>query len=121
MANHKELKVWQASVDLVTDIYSLSNLFPKDDLYGLTSQMRRAALSIPSNIAEGCGRNHDKELIQFLYIALGSYSELETQIIVAKNIGYIKELDFNQLTEKLAEVGKLLVGFINSIKNKNKH
>ncbi len=118
MAHHKDLIVWQASVDLVTIIYKLSNEFPKDELYGLTSQIRRAAISIPSNIAEGCGRNHNKELIQFLYIALGSFSELETQIIVAKNIGYIKEIDFNQLTEKLAEVGKLLVGFINSLKNK---
>jgi len=121
MAHHKDLKVWQSSVELVSNIYSLSNQFPKDELYGLTSQMRRAALSIPSNIAEGCARNHDKELLQFLYIALGSFSELETQVIVAKNIGYIKEIDFNQLTEKLADIGKLLVGLINSVKNKNKH
>ncbi|MFA5010608.1 MAG: four helix bundle protein [Ignavibacteria bacterium] len=83
---HKDLEVWKKSIDLVSEIYEITKSFPKEEIYGLTNQIRRSAVSIPSNIAEGAGRNHDKEFIQFLYIAMGSSSELETQIFICKNL-----------------------------------
>lgn len=81
--SHKDLKVWQESMLLVEDIYSITSTFPKEEVFGLTSQMKRAAISIPSNIAEGSGRNGKAELMRFLYISLGSLSELDTQIDIA--------------------------------------
>ncbi|MGV0845883.1 four helix bundle protein [Empedobacter falsenii] len=92
MASHKELKVWQESMDLVVCIYETVKIFPKEELYGLTSQMKRSALSIPSNIAEGAGRNGKAEYCRFLYIALGSASELETQLEIAFRLGFIGNL-----------------------------
>ena len=92
MASHKELKVWQESMDLVVCIYETVKNFPKEELYGLTSQMKRSALSIPSNIAEGAGRQSQAEFIRFLYIALGSASELETQLEIAFRLGFIGNL-----------------------------
>ncbi len=92
MASHKELKVWQESMDLVVCIYETVKNFPKEELYGLTSQMKRSALSIPSNIAEGAGRQSQAEFIRFLYIALGSVSELETQLEIAFRLGFIGNL-----------------------------
>lgn len=89
--SHKDLKVWQESMNLVTDVYSLTLEFPEQERFGLTSQIRRAAISAPSNIAEGFGRKGNKELLQFLYIALGSLSELETQYEIAVRLFYIKE------------------------------
>ena len=91
--NHKDLEVWKKSMDLVSNIYKITESFPNKELYGLTNQIRRAAVSIPSNIAEGAARNSKKEFIQFLYIALGSLSELETQIIIANRLEYLKNLD----------------------------
>jgi len=92
MASHKELKVWQESMDLVVCIYETVKNFPKEELYGLTSQMKRSAVSIPSNIAEGAGRQSQAEFIRFLYIALGSVSELETQLEIAFRLGFIGNL-----------------------------
>ena len=92
MASHKELKVWQESMDLVVSVYQEVSSFPKDEMYGLTSQIKRAVVSIPSNIAEGAGRQSRAEFIRFLYIALGSASELETQIEIAFRLGFIGEL-----------------------------
>lgn len=83
MKTHKDLEVWKKSVEFVTDLYKVTQDFPKEEFYGLTSQMRRAAVSIPSNIAEGSARQGNKELVQFLYIALGSAVELDTQLIIA--------------------------------------
>jgi four helix bundle protein len=91
--SHKDLKVWKESMELVILIYAATKEFPKDELYGLTSQIKRASISIPSNIAEGAGRKGAKEFIRFLYIALGSLSELETQIEIALNLNYVKNLD----------------------------
>ena len=88
---HKDLDVWKYSMDLVEDIYKLSSKFPNDERYGLISQIRRAAISTPSNIAEGCGRKSDKELIQFISIALGSLTELETQYLIAVRLKYVEE------------------------------
>ena len=112
--NHKDLEVWKKSMDLVSNIYKITESFPNKELYGLTNQIRRAAVSIPSNIAEGAARNSKKEFIQFLYIALGSLSELETQIIIANRLEYLNNLD--ALLEDLKFVQKLINGLIYYLK-----
>ena len=114
--DHKELDVWKKSMILVTDSYKISNNFPSSELYGLTSQIRRAAVSIPSNTAEDAARKGDKELIQFISIALGSLAEIETQYLIAINLKYIEE-DKNILVS-MTEVKKLLLGFRNYLKRK---
>jgi len=114
--DHKDLDVWKKSMDLVELIYSLTSQFPSDERFGLVSQMRRAAVSIPSNIAEGAARKGDKELIQFLMIAIGSFSELETQYLLSVRLRFV---DKNKELEKmLLESKKLLLGFRNYIANK---
>jgi len=118
MKTHKDLIVWQKSMSLVTLIYQSTKSFPKEELFGLVSQMRRAAVSIPSNIAEGHGRCSDKELIHFLFISLGSSSELETQLIISNNLGFMAGENFNQLLDLNAEVRKMLVSLVRS-KNKD--
>lgn len=117
MSTHKDLNVWKKSMNLVILTYRLTNQFPKEELFGLASQMRRAAVSIPSNIAEGHGRNSDKELIRFLYISLGSASELETQILLSNKLDFLKEDSFNQLNELNNEIIKMLVALIRSKNN----
>ena len=112
--NHKDLEVWKKSMDLVSNIYKITESFPNKELYGLTNQIRRAAVSIPSNIAEGAARNSKKEFIQFLYIALGSLSELETQIIIANRLEYLNNLD--TLLEDLKFSQKLINGLIYYLK-----
>ncbi|MBF0598339.1 four helix bundle protein [Faecalibacter rhinopitheci] len=119
MKTHKDLNVWKNSVDLVTNIYKETQSFPKEELYGLTSQIRRSAVSIPSNIAEGAARHSNKEYIQFLYIALGSLAELETQLIIAYNLNYLRESKYSEFILILNEIGKLLNGLINYRKSKN--
>ncbi|MDO4165725.1 MAG: four helix bundle protein [Bacteroides sp.] len=113
MRNHKDLIVWQKSMKLVKELYQISRSFPKEEMYGITSQMRRAAVSIPSNIAEGYGRGHDKELIQFLYVALGSASELETQLVICKEINYLTPEEFDMLNNLNTEVIRMLSSLIN--------
>lgn len=95
---------------MVTELYSVTESFPKREMYGLTSQMRRAAVSIPSNIAEGAGRHSKKDFIRFLYIALGSLSELETQLIIAVNLSYVR--DCKGLERQLGDIRKMLMGLI---------
>ena len=112
--NHKDLEVWKKSMDLVSNIYKITESFPNKELYGLTNQIRRAAVSVPSNIAEGAARSSKKEFIQFLYIALGSLSELETQIIIANRLEYLNNLD--TLLEDLKFVQKLINGLIYYLK-----
>lgn len=113
---HTNLDAWKESVELSISIYELSNSFPKEETFGLTSQIRRAAVSVPSNIAEGCGRESDKELLRFLRISRGSLAELETQIIIAKQLNYVQDLSINQT--KISEVGRLISGLIKYLKNK---
>lgn len=113
---HKDLEVWKRSMDFVESIYAYTGKFPQEELYGLTSQMRRAAVSIPSNIAEGAARNGNKEFAQFLYIALGSLSELETQIILAGRLKYIPDAD--PLLVECSVIKKLLNGLIISVTKK---
>ena len=116
LKGHKDLEVWKISVDLAVDIYKMTENFPKEETYGLISQMRRSAVSIPSNIAEGAARKHKKEFIQFLYIGLGSLSEAETQIILAERLGYIS--DTSELYEKISSIKKMLNGLIAHLENK---
>lgn len=118
--NHKDLDVWKEGIGLVTDIYKLTSLLPDAEKFGLASQMRRAAISIPSNIAEGAGRNSDNELIQFLYISLGSVEELETQMIIGSNLNYFKTNDLEPMFQKIIQIRKLLIGLIKYLKNKSK-
>ena len=114
--DHKDLDVWKKSIVLVKNIYKISSTFPKDEIYGLTNQIRRASVSIPSNIAEGAARNSDKEMIQFLYIALGSLAEVETQLIIANELGYFA--DKKNIYEELLVVKKMLLGLVNHLKGK---
>ncbi|HCX99049.1 MAG TPA: four helix bundle protein [Bacteroidales bacterium] len=117
MKTHKDLDVWKKAIELVASIYKTTSSFPKEELYGLTSQIRRTAVSIPSNIAEGAARNHNKEFIQFLYIALGSGSELETQLIISKMLGFISEENAQELINELNSISRMLQGLIKHVKN----
>ena len=114
--NHKKLDVWKKAMDLVVMVYEVSETFPDEERFGLTSQIRRSAVSIPSNIAEGSARKGDKELIQFMYIALGSLAALETQYLIALQLNFVTSN--NQLEDLITEVTKLLLGFKNYIQNK---
>jgi len=109
------LRIWQIGIEVVKDIYILTKKFPKEELYGLTSQMRRSAVSIPSNIAEGFRRYHNKEYKQFLYIALGSCAELETQIIIANELNYINETNKTELIEKIKYICRMTVKLIQKL------
>ena len=114
MATHKELKIWKLGIDLVIDIYKVTGDFPSEEKYGLTSQLRKSSVSIPSNIAEGAARKNDKEFLQFLFYSLGSISELETQLIISKRLGYpIPEGILN----KVEELGRSINAFIKYLKN----
>jgi len=114
--DHKKLDVWIKSMDLVEYIYKISNTFPDSEKFGLISQMRRSAVSIPSNIAEGAARKGDKELNQFLHIALGSLSELDTQYMIAVRLNYIVKNE--ELELLINDVKKLLLGFRNYLNRK---
>lgn len=118
METHKDLRVWQQSIDLVSSVYLMTKSFPKDELFGLVSQMRRAAVSVPSNIAEGFARGTDKEKIHFLRISSGSMSELETQLVLSKVLEYISEEEYQKVSEHLTVVWKQLNSLISSIRKR---
>ena len=109
---YEDLEVWQLGMELVYDIYKVTRRFPDDERFGLTSQMRRAAVSIPSNIAEGKGRSTDKDLAHFLSHSRGSQQELYTQILIAQHLGYLQPVDANPLTETTKRIGRMLHGLI---------
>ena len=113
---HRDLDDWKKSVLLVTTVYEVTKGFPKEEIYGITNQIRRSAVSVPSNIAEGSARQGNKEYVQFLYISLGSLTELETQFIIARNLKYLSENDFDSLMGNLTEIGKMIIGLIKYIK-----
>jgi four helix bundle protein len=113
--NYSDLIAWQKAMDLVEGIYAATKQFPKEELYGLTSQVRRAAVSIPSNIAEGQGRKSTSEFLHYLSIAYGSLREVETQILIAGRLLYLTQEEVNRLLESSAEVGRLINGLSNSI------
>jgi len=114
--NYTDLIVWQKAMNLVTEIYCITSELPKDELFGLTSQLRRSAVSIPSNIAEGQGRLSQGEFRLFLGNARGSLAELETQVLIARNLDFIGETEANRLLEMAKEVGRTLNGLIASTK-----
>jgi four helix bundle protein len=116
MKNFKELNVWLKAHQLVLAVYQVTKSFPSDELFGLTSQMRRAAASIPANIAEGCGRSSDAEFARFLYISFGSASELEYHILLAHDLGMLNEIDCGKLTENVIEIKKMLSSLIKKVK-----
>ena len=113
--NFKELKVWQKSRVLVKNLFILTKKYPKDERYEIVSQMRRAAVSIPSNIAEGSGRNSNKDFKRFLDIAVSSAYELETQLIISSDLGYISEDEFNSIAKDINEVQKMIYGLKKSL------
>lgn len=117
--SYKELIVWQKSFELSKRVYLITNQFPKSEIYGLVSQIRRAAVSIPSNIAEGYTRNHRQEYIQFLRIAFASGAELETQLLLAKELQFINTIEFTDLDGLLTEIMKMLNKLISSLSNPN--
>jgi four helix bundle protein len=113
--SYQELISWKKSIELVTCVYTLTQNFPRQEVYGLTNQIRRAAVSIPSNIAEGQGRLSRGEFKQFLGHARGSAFELESQILIARNLGYLRLEDAASLGERIAEIGRLLNGLLKSL------
>ena len=118
ISSFRDLLVWQKAMDLATEIYRLTRLFPADELYGLTSQLRRSSVSIPSNIAEGQGRTGTKEFLQFLSIARGSVCELQTQLEIARRVGLAEPAMLDAAMESAHEVGKLLYLLARSLKSK---
>ncbi len=112
---HRDLNVWREGIELVKMVYGLLERFPKNEEFALSFQIRKSVVSIPSNIAEGCGRDSDKELLHFLGIAAGSLAELETQLIIAKDLGYVDDL--REVENKMNGVQKLLTGFRKYVKD----
>jgi len=115
MKTHKDLEVWRRSLNFVTEIYLVTQSFPKSELYGLSSQLRRAAVSIPSNISEGAARKSPTEFKRFLYISLGSLSEVETQLLISKNLNYLSDENFESLIIEQGNIARLTQGLIRSI------
>src|SRR5712691_9181742 len=113
--SYRDLIAWQKAMDLVEMVYAATQSWPKEELYGLTSQIRRAVVSIPSNIAEGQGRRSDRDFSRYLSIAYGSLREVETQILIAERLGYAGEPEVSKIMEMSAEVGKLVNGLANSL------
>ncbi len=119
MSNFRKLLIWQKAMNLVTNTYSNTKEFPKEEIFGLTSQIRRCIISVPSNISEGCGRDSNKEYLRFLNVSISSLFEFQTQLEIAKNINYIKEKEYNNLYEDSRELERMLVSFINKIKERS--
>lgn len=117
MKSHKDLIVWQKSMSLVKRLYEVTRTFPQEELFGITSQMRRAAVSIPSNIAEGFGRIYDKDTLRFLSTALGSASELETQLLISGQLGYILQSELDELLLLTAEIIRMLAALSKKVGN----
>ena len=113
---HKNLDVWKKSIELVVHLYRIVGIFPSDEKYALVSQIKRAAVSIPSNIAEGAARNTKKEFINYLHISQGSLSELDTQIEISIKLGFISASDFKQIENIMIDIDKMLSGLIRSLK-----
>lgn len=116
MRDFKELKVWQKSHSLTLTVYKATATFPKEEMYGLTSQIRRSSASIAANIAEGCGRNGEAELGRFLQIAMGSASELEYHLLLTHDLGLMKTAEYEQLSNEVTEVKRMLTVFIQKLR-----
>ncbi|WP_293087526.1 four helix bundle protein [Moorena sp. SIO3H5] len=109
------MKVWEKAHELTLSVYKATQVFPKEELYGLTSQIRRSSVSIPANIAEGCGRNGKAELARFLHIAMGSASELEYHLLLAHNLNLLKAKDYEFLAAEVTEIKRMLTSFIQKL------
>lgn len=118
LGTHRQLDVWQKSMDLVVDIYKLTASFPPEERFGLTSQMRRSAVSVPSNISEGAARKNSKEYVKFLYISLSSLIELETHLDIALRLSYVDDAKHLEMSERVADIRRMLSGLIRSITQK---
>ena len=118
LKSYRELQVWKVSMELVIEIYGLTDNFPRSEVYGLTNQIRRSSVSIPSNLAEGSGRKNTKEYIQFLYISKGSLTELETQIEISNRLGYLRDIE--SINNKIRYVKSMLVSLIHALENNQK-
>jgi four helix bundle protein len=118
--SYRDLIVWQKAMDLVEDVYKRTKRFPREELYGLTSQLRRAVVSVPSNIAEGQGRNSTKEFLHHLSIAYGSLCEVETQCLIAHRLGYLESRDLDRLTTRSSEIGRIINGLCNRLLSKER-
>jgi len=116
----RDLIVWDKSIELVKEVYQVTKLFPKEEIFGLTSQVRRAAVSIPSNIAEGNARLSRKEFQHFLGNARGSLAELQTQIIISKELGFLSDKEMDDIINKAIDVARLLNGLLSSLRKSNK-
>jgi four helix bundle protein len=115
MKSHKDLDVWKAAIGLAKEIYRVTGDFPKSEIFGMTAQMRRSAVSIASNIAEGAARRSNREFIQFLYVALGSAAEVETQLVIAREVALCQEPIFKRLDRDLAKIRQMLHGLVRSV------
>lgn len=111
MNKYKNLEIWQRSVALATDVYDATKSFPKEEKYGITSQIRRCSVSVPSNIAEGAGRGSKKEFKRFLNIAYGSIYELETQLLISKNLGYLENEKHEEFSKEIDQIQKMIYSF----------
>ena len=118
MRNYRDLQVWSKSYALTLELYRSSRVFPKEELYGLTSQLRRAALSIGANLAEGCGRRTNAEMARFVRIAMGSASELDHHLLLCKDLGLLENDRYRGFARDLTEIRKMLSSLLNSIESK---
>ena len=118
MRAHENLDAWKKAIEFVVAVYRQTEPFPKDERFGLTSQIRRAAVSIPANIAEGAARSSDKEYLHFVSIAQGSSSELETELLIAQKLGFLSEENYFELRQELESIGRLIIGLSNYLKRK---
>lgn len=116
MQNYKELKVWDKAHQLTLKVYQLTKLFPKEEIYGLTSQVRRSASSIPANIAEGCGKKSQLELAHYLNTSLGSANETEYHLLLAKDLNYFQVEEYNVLSEQINEIKAMLISLISKVR-----
>jgi four helix bundle protein len=116
--SYKDLDVWQRSMDLVEAVYALTKQFPKEELYTLTSQIRRAAISVPSNIAEGRSKRATRDFMRFIHISYGSMAELETQLMIAERLSYISHDKLSPLVEEIGDIGRMLNGLLSGLERK---
>ena len=118
MRPHEQLDVWNKAMDLVVSIYQSTDAFPKEERFGLTSQIRRAAVSVPANIAEGAARLSDKEFAHFLSNAQGSASELETELLIARRLGFLEDSAYKELRTSLDSIGRMMIGLVRHLKHR---
>jgi len=118
MRPHEKLDVWNRAMDFVVDVYKATECFPKEERFGLTSQIRRAAVSVPANVAEGAARRSTKEFIHFLSNAQGSASELETELLIAQRLGYLRQEQYVKMRTALDSIGRMLIGLSHHLEGK---